>query len=723
LISAIPATAQDIRLSAEPIKPVVSSGSRVQAVARIGDLSLAVFGTDIDQPGDPVGILRMQLLRDTLPFGNQNTITTPDARPFGWVQVIALRDHFMVLWNDHRGTSWSVYLCNIDTMGNVSREERFLDHPMNRIGILSLQTSSGHLLLWNDSSGVKTIQACTLDSSGKFLTTPHRYADGEFRGAIYPAITTTLAILDRGEPGPLPIDRSGGIVPLPPGALNKFSGIYFLGDDGSVLTNRRDTVREYHSVFDSVPFHSEIIRLPADAIAGTEIVSRDAAGQMQICYAVGGGVISTSAWGGYLGGQVLRVTEVGDGLYSSSATLSNFEIAVVSDARESGSAYPTATATFRGTNNSYRLTIRFQGRGSVKSQGTDHYYDIDRTIRYVTNPNNKSTDTLFPATSITDPGIHAFESPNPAGREIDVVQGSDIGRITVSAPLRKILTPQRNPVVANVDGIIMAGWITISTDSTAEIGYWPMTPDTSVSIVDRLLLTDDMASGGYGMRNILSATGNQIFLGVASWQAVPGPSNSQRYRLYESTDRGWRKLVDINESHRELQITQIGLAVSPDRALIGIALGHAYDNNLYWWRPTELRIFDTAGIERRRIDSIGLDLAHNIGLVLTDRNDIRTIVDALSLRIRSDTTIRDTTGIAVLNGCYTSLPNHMILRSNQANVVLHVDLFDTNGSYVYSAIPIMMPTDFPDYFIAQNPIDSGFAIVCGGSSGVKMIVL
>ncbi|MEO6046732.1 MAG: hypothetical protein ABIQ57_04590 [Candidatus Kapaibacterium sp.] len=723
LVSAIPATAQDIRLSAEPIKPVVSTGSRVQAAARIGDLSLAIFGTDIDQPGDPVGILRMQLLRDTLPFGNQKTITTPDARPSGWVQVIPMRDHFMVLWNDHRGTSWAVYLCNIDTMGNVSREERFLDHPMNRIGILSLQTSSGYLLLWNDSSGVKTIQACTLDSSGKFLTTPHRYADGEFRGAIYPAITTTLAILDRGEPGPLPIDRSGRIVPLPPGALNKFSGIYFLGDDGSVLTNRRDTIREYHSVFDSVPFHSEIIRLPADAIAGTEIVSRDAAGRMQICYAVGGGYMLSSVGGGILPETIRRVTRLGLDRYSEPDRLNDLEIYSTYDVRINASAWPISSTVVRGPDNSYSVAVRFKGTTFKSIQGTSYNGVIDCIRTYITNPYNRSTDSLPLTNPAATTGIYAFESANLTGREIDIACHSGLAQILAPAPFREVPLTQRSPVVADINGNITVGWFVIGADSVAEVGRWNGDRNAPVTIVDRLLFDDSLSPHGYLMRNALIATEHQIFLGLASWATRPGGPNHQRYRLFTLAAQGWNKLADITEHRAALQWIQMALSVSPDRSFIGLALGHTLDGSLYWWRPVELRILDTAGIERRRIDSIRINLVHEVGIALLNPNNVRAIGDATSIRILGDTTIHDTIGFASQGAQYRFLSDNLILRSHIANAQMWIDMFDSTDSLVRSSGPLKLAVSNPDYFIARNPIDSGFAIVYGGSSGVKMIVL
>src|ERR1041384_2430419 len=105
------ATAQrDLRLSPPRRRAVIQPDALVQSAARIGARTLVAWGTsDWSADSSTYNLLRMQMLEDTSFLGAQRPAGSADARPFGYVQVIALDDRFLILWNDRRAGDSAAY--------------------------------------------------------------------------------------------------------------------------------------------------------------------------------------------------------------------------------------------------------------------------------------------------------------------------------------------------------------------------------------------------------------------------------------------------------------------------------------------------------------------------------------------------------------------------------------------------------------------------------------
>src|SRR5438309_2271931 len=95
---------QDVQLSPqEPVSYALPSDIRIQSAAQFGNTTLVVWGTTgYAADSSIVNVLRLQLLRDSSLVGQQRALHGSQARPSGFVRVVALNDRYLVFWNDQR---------------------------------------------------------------------------------------------------------------------------------------------------------------------------------------------------------------------------------------------------------------------------------------------------------------------------------------------------------------------------------------------------------------------------------------------------------------------------------------------------------------------------------------------------------------------------------------------------------------------------------------------
>src|SRR5690606_12003828 len=111
--------------------------------------------------GNVAGLLRYQLLDGNALYGIQQTLTAPNARPFGAVQVVSLASSFLVLWSDRRTDSSALNgrLVSDDggLLGNEFHHATDLHaQPLSGGDAVVLGTSSkARLLLWQQKSGTQ----------------------------------------------------------------------------------------------------------------------------------------------------------------------------------------------------------------------------------------------------------------------------------------------------------------------------------------------------------------------------------------------------------------------------------------------------------------------------------------------------------------------------------------------------------------------------------------
>ena len=101
---------EDIRLSSDVLQMNLPDNAKVQSAARIGELTLVVWGSSRKVTKDSVAnLLYWQMIRGTTPIGEPLALTDDQSNPFEYVQIISLSTRFLVFWNDTRGGKTQTY--------------------------------------------------------------------------------------------------------------------------------------------------------------------------------------------------------------------------------------------------------------------------------------------------------------------------------------------------------------------------------------------------------------------------------------------------------------------------------------------------------------------------------------------------------------------------------------------------------------------------------------
>lgn len=275
---------EDVRISPEePYLNEIPADYRIQDADRIGDRTLAVWSTTIGTGnGNVAGLLRYQLLDGNALYGIQQTLTAPNARPFGAVQVVSLASSFLVLWSDRRADSSGLYGQLVSDEGAlVGNEFRIAPdlHPHSLFGreAVVLGTSSkGRLLLWQQKSGtqiqtygVRIAPDGTLPDSVR----PIGFAlEQVVRFRNVPAIS-----LVKTAQATAAVDEAGRIDERE--VRDSLLGDpYYLMEDGGILSVRGTTLRKYASLFSEEPEWSVPVPHLDSAAPNTVMIGRDSGG-------------------------------------------------------------------------------------------------------------------------------------------------------------------------------------------------------------------------------------------------------------------------------------------------------------------------------------------------------------------------------------------------------------------------------------------------------------
>lgn len=272
---------EDVRISPEePYLNEIPADYRIQDADRTGDRTLAVWSTTVGTGnGNVAGSLRYQVLDHNNLYGIQQTLTLPNARPFGAVQVVSLASSFLVLWSDRRTDSSGLYGQLVSDEGAlVGNEFRIAPdvHPHSLFGrevVVLGSSSEGRLLLWQQKSG-KQIQTYGVrvapDGTFPDSVRPIGFAlEQVMRFRNVPAIT-----LVKTAQATAVVDEAGRI----DGREVRdsiLSGPYYLMEDGGILSVRGTTLRKYASLFSEEPEWSVPVPHLDSAAPNTVMIGRD----------------------------------------------------------------------------------------------------------------------------------------------------------------------------------------------------------------------------------------------------------------------------------------------------------------------------------------------------------------------------------------------------------------------------------------------------------------
>lgn len=214
---------EDIRLSQEVSQTVFPNDVKIQSTSRIGNISLVVWGSARRAGEDSVSnALYWQLLRDTTKLGIPEELTGLEHQPFGFVQVIALEDRFLVLWHDRAGQD-SNLLSRMITLDGKVNEVDVLYKGIGSVHTVSLsgkmrmyiQVPEGEIRREVNGQGVEIFSE--LDST-----------DNPVVDIYWSTRKDSIGVLLRMTGPPEFFDVDGNSIALPKEVMDRFNYPYYL---------------------------------------------------------------------------------------------------------------------------------------------------------------------------------------------------------------------------------------------------------------------------------------------------------------------------------------------------------------------------------------------------------------------------------------------------------------------------------------------------------------
>ncbi len=279
-----PARAQspvDIRVSPpDADNYVMPPEVRIQASGRIGPLDLVVWCTTYNPIPDSLATtLRMQLLRDGLTVGAQATLTSPAARPYGYVRVIPMSDRFLVVWNDRRVGAEGLYARCVGRDGSPIGIERLLSPnptmtypPIQMLTVVG-EPARGIALCWLGLGANSAYYALRIDPSGNPDGVPRRLGARLEQMLTYDELPGLVLVR---------VDSGGGRIiyddgridprPIPKGRLSQQ---FYVGADTSLVTTSGHDMVCYANIHEAVPVRMVPVPAIDSAYHGLALVARD----------------------------------------------------------------------------------------------------------------------------------------------------------------------------------------------------------------------------------------------------------------------------------------------------------------------------------------------------------------------------------------------------------------------------------------------------------------
>lgn len=232
--------------------------------------SLAAWGAyGIVSDGEVAGLLYVQPFVDSTTVGSPIRLTSPDARPSGFVDVVAVRDRFVVIWTDVRDPGRPmVYGRTVHADGSSLGAERPLT---DRIPTGSIERygdpANGRVVRWRADSGATQAHLfVTFDAAGDPVGAP-RLVTAVMERQLHGDITPWRTIIAFTDGDALSIDEERSRLDDGEIPSGRFHGAYFLHGDGSISVIEGDALRTYASATETVAEESIVLH-GFDSVAG-----------------------------------------------------------------------------------------------------------------------------------------------------------------------------------------------------------------------------------------------------------------------------------------------------------------------------------------------------------------------------------------------------------------------------------------------------------------------
>jgi hypothetical protein len=742
LMAAISVAAQqhdDVRLSTEPLQMILPTDAQIQSAARIGELTLVVWGTTRLEPDSSVvNMLVMQLLRDTTLIGPQRVLTSNAARPSGFVQVMAVRDRFVVAWNDRRGGDSAAYVQRVDTSGVLSgSEEQFFGGTISPFGIAQIGTQSGYLLVWNkqDTTSAR-IYSRAIDSVGNFVGSVSGPLQGTMQQIIQPSLIPGLTLLHRGDLHPLTVGVMGNIDTLRGEAARHFDMPYYLDDDGSMVTLDGDTLKFYRAFVDVVPDKAITIKLP-ERHPGSEALCRDSSGQIGIVFATGG---SGSYYGNNLGGTrvqliINRVRLDSNGILGQVSLVGTVQIDWLSDRHVVKSFTLLHVSRDRECSNGSRFYLSFDTHSWISRW---EYGLPDIVEYYVTNVEYELSDH---GSIVTSPSLLCRQSLSiTVARVIDrhasrvALSGAFPAiELVAQSAVKPTNIRERGPAITLSPNHILVAWSAEGLDSTVNLAQCPpVAHSTSVTIdleaPSHFRPSESTVFFSEGFDEFIGRNGRFFWNSIQHWKDSNCSTCEYQFeqRLFAPTDSGWRQMIfrrTRGTSETALKLYAIGSNPEDEDALFGI--GYRYSNR------------DDYAVEITAVDSSMNQLwllpnfvfrryDYDLELVPNGPQDFLMLLGSQAIWYAGRDTLRQfLLPLIAFPPRYIRLLGPYVLRSyvnNNGMWWTNLEVF-TIGGMLQAIREIHFSASPAGFYYVQNPTDSGFAVIAATNQGVRATFL
>ncbi len=710
------AQTDDILLSSEPTEPVLAADGQIQSSGRIGSHRLAVWGTSESRAGEIVNTLRMQMLLDTALLGPQTSLCPEGARPYEFVQVVPLNRSFLVVWNDRRSGAAGTYARVVGLNGEGTPEVKIWDRGVDSVGMAVAEAGADLVLCWSDAGGSDGIYASRVDRNGARIGPAVRLSQGRLAGVRRPLLPAGGTVLDCGNAPPVVLGASGQIIDLA-GARGKLLLPYFIDENGMVTTLQDNTVRQYRTILDSVPFRTIPVTIPAGAIRGSAIALSDSLGRIQILYNAGGG----NAHGPMqaVRSALYRISEIAPGVFGAPSQLTGIPIIWADGHCDYVSAEAKGATVVRGPGNNYRIELTFSTTHTIDCSGIKETHSGETTVVYPINGNGGLLSGPFPVSSGLHPDGMLFRVPSFDASEVEVVAGKERKRLRASVHRQVVNGPQQSPMIQTFGGDILIGWLSAGLDTSALLARWQGG--------DRIEAISSLSLGGKQNTKTMFCLGGRMMLRVSmkggSYDSTGRYVARDDLSYVAATPAGWKPFLT---GPRKILGTPLLFSAYPEKGR-DVVLGSGYDRNgdeIY--EGLNLIGFDTLGRETWRIDStkrlsIGSgDITSRLAMIPVGTAELVFIGD-LTSRLTADTLVQLSTKGIPPNAVHLPMLGGRYLQGHIGNPVT-LDLYDRNGVALHKTTLPPISASFPPY-IVQNPADSGIAILYGGDGGVKLVTL
>lgn len=754
LVAAMVGYGQDIQLSPEPVSYLLSTEFRIQSAASVGATTLAVWGTAVaDQQSAGVkSALRFQLLQDTTPVGLQGTLHNADAIPYGVVRVFDLLDRYLVVWNDRRAAAKGMYAQIVDTTGNLVGSEVQLSNGTIQADSLiwRLRSSTGWVVVWQDSSAGGSLQEIRLDDLGNPTTIPTLVTTEVYRcGLQFSDIPGLLLLQDKSQTAvAFWSDRGIDARPIPTG---RFSGSYHLSSDSSLLVLKDTTLTFYNSFFDVTPVKSLTLSLGAGVLSGTQTVMKDDTGGISIIYMRERvGLINT-----FYISHIYRQIIQGDTL-GKKDTLAVLKFLDYTNGGLSGYKTKFDKAIIeQGVDNYTVVTVRFI------EEEIQSYTPYRRLFKFVTFAHTNVFIGSFQNSALPNSLRRLGINGSPIERRkfdtvssVSVMASGEEQSLTTTIAGEVINTPQQYPNVIEREGTLFVTYKQPEDNATYTIGVWNMVTPSKLRMLRPLNIPEYDNSPSAAEHNtswvkVLNGMNNTMLQHrTYQYKETKTPwhpreiSYQGQHHYYVATDTGWRSVVKF--SHRALEtvgiykdeLSMYGLEFQfePEQKIIygceilGSNPPVPIDSCRYVYALDSKGTVQWNIIDAPKILRYGLSDSMRAIIPIAGK-EFLAVYPASQQHLKDSVVIKQVF-LPPMQGKvdyqrYLGLRNKRYLRyysTQSAPNTLQMEIFSHGGKLLDStSIQLSIPASH--VAIVQNPTDLSLALLYGGTGGAKLTLL